>query len=336
MVEVRDITLWDDFELVREVIDEKSGLRAWIGIHNTNLGPAVGGIRYYAYGSDEEAQADLRKLAIGMTHKNSMAGLDAGGGKTVINASGIKDRARAYRVLGEAIDTLQGKYWGASDVGTTPNDLKVASENTKYIGGLDIDSSTPTSVALYQAQQTFCDFYGLDFTSQRFVFEGLGKVASKTIKLLQDAGVEWIEGYDVYEPAWNNVEKVTEVNANQVYTNTNDIFAPCALGGSLSIEHMAKRGWNFVVGAANNQFKDESSIEYARLQGIKYVPDFIANCGGVIGIVGGMFGIPEPEQKRKLTVELDVRIKELLERADKEDVAAQIMAETLAMERVNS
>lgn len=332
----KDIKLWDDFERVREVTDEQSGLKAWIGVHNTNLGPAVGGIRYYAYASDADAQADLRNLAIGMTHKNSMAGLDAGGGKTVINASNVTDKARAYQVLGEAIESLNGEYWGASDVGTFPQDLQEAIKTTKYIGGTTIDSSYPTSVALHQAQKTFCDYYDLDYKSQRFVFEGLGKVASKTIKLLQDDGIEWIEGYDVYEAAWDNVNNVTEVFAQQVYTNTNDIFAPCALGGSLSIENMAKRGWNYVVGAANNQFADESAIEYARLQGIKYVPDFIANCGGVIGIVGIMFEHDESEVQYKLTYGLDARIRELLELSDKNNVAAQVMAERLAMQRVNA
>jgi len=269
------------FEAIFRVEDEESGLFALVAIHNTKLGPALGGCRCMVY-EDEAAQFnDVLRLAEGMTHKNSACGINHGGGKTAVDASKIKNRDLAFERLGNFINTLSGTYIIAGDVGTDEHDLRMIQKSTKWVGGIDIDSSGPTAMGVYACMMELLGRYNSDVPLNETIvnIQGLGKVGSKLTKLLLADGVT----INAYDPVVKEMDGVNMVSEKDIYNIAADVFAPCALGGAINEDNFADLTVEFICGAANNQFSSKQVQEWAS-EKFYYVPDFVANAGGVMAV----------------------------------------------------
>ena len=312
----------DGYERIIHVEHEESGLDAFIVIHNTKLGPAIGGIRCHTYSSTSAQLDDALRLSEGMTFKNAAAGLNHGGAKTTINSNKIKDRSLAYQILGQAVEELKGSYICAGDVGTTVEDLFKVKDATEYVAGITLDSSLPTALGTHTSIKTLLKRDGLKTKDQTFTVQGLGKVGKHLINML-DGKIE------AYDPFVTDLDGVTHIEENKLLQG--EFYVPCALGGVLNGFSLASIKSKYVCGSANNIFDTRSDILTAHSMSIKYVPDFITNCGGVIAVA---LDFQNKDYKTALTTKLAKRINTILDMAEAESIPAQHAAEQLANDRL--
>lgn len=324
----------DGYERVIHVEDEDSGLDAYIALHSTKLGPAIGGIRLYSY-EDEKAQlTDALRLSQGMTFKNAAAGLDHGGAKTTVNLNKIKNRAAAFQKLGKAVNLLDGKYICAGDVGTTKEDLYRVNDGTSYVAGITLDSSKPTALGVYTSIESLLSFYNKTVSTTSFTVQGMGKVGGIVADLLlsQQGDVRAYDPWDgAFEKYTNSKTVITQLSEAHVYNDDAEVFVPCALGGILNMRSLNTMDHRFIAGSANNQFATIEDVGIAHNLGFKYVPDFIANCGGVVAVA---YDFQRRDYNHFLVYELRSRIMEMLQEAEWEDIPAQLVAERFANRRL--
>ena len=324
----------EGYERVIHITDEESGLDAIMSIHNTKLGPAIGGCRLWKYDSYDEQLKDALRLSQGMTFKNSSSRLNHGGAKTTVNLNKIKDRKTAFQKLGKAVNLLDGKYIIAGDVGTTVEDLFRINDGTGYVAGITLDSSLPTALGVYTSIETLLKRDNKERSGHTFMVEGLGKVGNKLAKMLIRAGGN-VKAYDPWEDAFNDFTKdyaVQRIESNKVMTTECDMYVPCALGATLNMKTLNNLKAEYICGSANNQFANLGDAEIARTLGIKYVPDFVANCGGVVAVA---LDFQKKDYNFALTFELETRIHNILDSAENDDINAQQMAEKYAQMRLN-
>ena len=312
----------DGYERIIHVEHEESGLDAFIVIHNTKLGPAIGGIRCHSYSSTSAQLDDALRLSEGMTFKNAAAGLNHGGAKTTINSLKIKDRNLAYQILGQAVEELKGSYICAGDVGTTLEDLFKVKDATEYVAGISLDSSFPTALSTHTSIKALLKRDGLKIKDQTFTVQGLGKVGKHLVTML-DGKIE------AYDPFVTDLEGVTCIEENNLLNG--EFFVPCALGGSLNGFSLASIKSKYVCGSANNIFGSRKDILTAHKMGIKYVPDFITNCGGVIAVA---LDFQKKDYKSALTTKLTKRINTILDISKADNIPVQHAAEQLANNRL--
>ena len=312
----------DGYERVLHIEHEESGLDAFIAIHNTKLGPAIGGIRCHSYSSTAAQLEDALRLSEGMTFKNAAAGLNHGGGKTTINSLKIKDRNLAYQILGKEVDELRGLYICAGDVGTTVEDLFKVKDATKYVAGISLDSSLPTALSTHTSIKTLLKRDGLQIKDQTFTVQGLGKVGKNLVDMLDGK----IEAYDPFVTDLDGVTHIEESNLLQ-----GEFYVPCALGGVLNGFSLASMKSKYVCGSANNLFDSRDDILMAHKMNIKYVPDFITNCGGVIAVA---LDFKNKNYLPSLTTKLSKRINTILDISKDENIPAQHAAERIANDRL--
>ena len=312
----------DGYERIIHIEHEESGLDAFIVIHNTKLGPAIGGIRCHNYSNPEAQLDDTLRLSEGMTLKTAAAGLNHGGGKTTINALKIKDRSLAYQILGQAVEELKGSYICAGDVGTTVEDLFKVKDATKYVAGISLDSSLPTAFSTHTSIKTLLKRDGLKIQDQTFMVQGLGKVGKHLVKMLKGK----IQAYD---PFVSDLKGVTHVDETKILQG--EFYVPCALGGVLNGFSLTSMKSKYVCGSANNIFDTRDNIITAHDMGIKYVPDFITNCGGVVAVT---LDYDKKDYKSALTTTLAKRINTILDISKDENIPAQHAAERLANDRL--
>ena len=324
----------EGYERVIHIEDEKSGLDAYIALHNTKLGPAIGGIRLLDYKTTQEQITDALRLAEGMTFKNAAAGLNHGGAKTTINASKIKNREAAYQVLGKAVNLLDGAYICAGDVGTTKQDLLKVNDGTSYVAGITLDSSKPTALGVYTSIEALLSFNQMQINSQSFTVEGMGKVGKKVADLLIARGGD-VRAYDPYDAVFKEYDdshlNITQINSHEVLTDDSTVYVPCALGATVNMRSLNTMSQKMFAGSANNQFATRNDIEIAHTLGIQYVPDFIANCGGVVGVA---LDFKKQSYHHYLTETLRYNILDILETSKKHNKPAQLVAEDLAKARL--
>jgi glutamate dehydrogenase/leucine dehydrogenase len=282
--------------------DPVSGLRAIIAIHSTALGPALGGTRFYPYASEEDALADALRLSRAMTYKAAVAGLDLGGGKAVVIGDPVADKSeRLLRAYGRLIDSLGGRYITAEDVGTTTDDMMTIARETRWVtgvpaafGGSD-DPSPATARGVVAAMQTVAGrlWGGPDLAGRTVVVQGVGKVGSSVVERLTKAGASTVIA-DVDHAAREEVATrfgSTVVDLDDIFDVECDVFAPCALGGVLNDETIARLRCGAVVGAANNQLADPARhADLLADKGVLYAPDFVVNAGGIINITEELRG----------------------------------------------
>lgn len=274
--------------------DPASGLKAVICIHDTTLGPALGGTRMWNYACEEDALVDALRLARGMTYKNAAAGLNLGGAKAVIIGDAKKDKSEAlFRAFGRFVHSLGGRYITAEDVGTCVEDMDYIRTETPHVAGLATagssgDPSPVTAYGTYKGIKACAkEAWGDDsLQGKAIAVQGLGHVGYALCKLLAADGARLI----VTDISADNVKRAVEefraaaVNPNEIYDVPCDIFSPCALGAIINDETIPRLKCRVIAGAANNQLKEERHGDILTGKGITYAPDFIINAGGVINV----------------------------------------------------
>jgi leucine dehydrogenase len=279
-----------EYELLIIARDEEANYRGVVAIHNTMLGPAVGGTRFWTYASEQEAMADALRLARGMTYKNALAGLPFGGGKSVIIGDNrTTEREALFRAHGRVIASLEGRYITAEDVGTSPADMEHIRRETRYVAGLQGGAGDPspfTARGVLRAMQAAARHrWGSDsLRGRRVALQGCGHVGAFLAHELVAAGARLIVA-DADEARADRVVaefKAERVSPEEIFAVEADIFAPCALGGVLNDESIARLRVEIVAGAANNQLLEPRHGAELERRGITYAPDYVANAGGVI------------------------------------------------------
>jgi glutamate dehydrogenase/leucine dehydrogenase len=326
----------NNYERILRVLHEESGLEAFIVIHNTHLGPALGGIRCYPYDNEESQLTDTLLLAADMTFKNATSGLDHGGAKTTINSAKIKDRKVAFRILGKIINTLDGGYVCTGDIGVTNDDLICINDVTHYVAGINLDSSLPTALGVYTSIETLVGRVQRYPENCSFMIQGLGKVGMKLAEMLLKNKYEGkVYAFDVKKEPFDYIRQnkidVIRADATEVYTKKVDVFVPCAVEAVLNKSTLSKLNSSFICGSANNMFGDREDIMTLR-NNKRYVPDFISNCGGV---VAAALNFQHKDYTTALTVDLRKRITDILNEAYRTNIPAQVVAEDIAHSRLN-
>ncbi|KRA59523.1 amino acid dehydrogenase [Caulobacter sp. Root655] len=295
------MTLFDspDFEGhegVHAFFDEKTGLKSIIAIHSTARGPAAGGCRMWDYSSSDAAVTDALRLSRGMSYKNAMADLDFGGGKAVIIGDARSQKTPAlFEAFGRAVDSLNGQYWTAEDVGVSPADLVSTRKTTRYVAGLEGHASASGDPSPVTAEGVFrgvrlCVQRALnrDLKGVKVAIQGVGHVGAYLAEKLHAAGAQLIIA-DVNQQALAEVAARTGaqiVPTDAIFDVDADVFAPCALGGAISTTTLPRLKVKVIAGGANNQLADATIGQAVFDRGILYAPDYVINGGGIINVAG--------------------------------------------------
>lgn len=324
--------------------DKASGLKAIIAIHNTVLGPALGGTRMWAYSSESEALNDVVRLSRGMTYKNSISGLDLGGGKAVIIGDSRSMKSEAlFRRFGYFVNTLAGKYITAEDVGIDPEDMLHVSKETKHVVGLPGKSGDPsplTAFGVYMGMKASAKFqYGTDSLKDKVVVvQGVGHVGQYLVEHLTKEGAK-VMITDIHEDVLKRVSSkfgATVVDKENFYDLPMDIYAPCALGATINDNTLSRLKCSIIAGAANNQLKVENVHGNLLLnKGIAYAPDFAINAGGVINCFSEVKEFTREWSYQKAGEIYDT-ITDILKRSSDEKEPTYKIAMNLAEERIQA
>jgi valine dehydrogenase (NAD+) len=300
-VQLFDRIAGDGHEEVVFSHDAATGLRAIIAVHSTRLGPALGGVRFRPYATENEALADVLALSRAMTYKAAAAGLDLGGGKAVILGDPAQIKTDALlRAYARQIDRLGGRYLTAEDVGTTQTDMDLMRQETRYVTGTSRslggsgDPSAATALGVLQAMLALAthQWGSPSLRGRRVVVSGVGKVGLTLARHLVDEGAVVVAS-DVDGGALERATRTLGLPSappEGAHALECDIFSPCALGAVLTPERIAELRCEAVVGAANNQLAEPRSVRLLADAGIAYVPDFVANAGGIINIADELVG----------------------------------------------
>ncbi|TVR81970.1 MAG: Glu/Leu/Phe/Val dehydrogenase [Chitinophagaceae bacterium] len=326
--------------------DEATGLKCIIGIHNTVLGPSLGGTRFWNYATDADAVKDVLRLSRGMTYKAAISGINLGGGKAVIIGDPYRDKSEAlWRRFGKFVNSLGGKYITAEDVGTSSKDMEYVAMETKYVTGVPEflgGSGDPSPVTAYTTflgikaslkKSTGNDSVG----GKKVLVQGVGHVGQYLVKYLKEEGAE-VYVSDIHEDKLSEIKKeypdVKVVPPESVYDVDVDIYAPCALGATINSETIPKLKCSIIAGAANNQLENE--IIHGNMlkeKGIYYAPDFLINAGGLINVYCEWTGYNRERAMGTAEMIYD-RTLEIYAKADEENISTHQAALQIAHERI--
>ncbi|WP_066374831.1 Leu/Phe/Val dehydrogenase [Herbidospora mongoliensis] len=327
--------------------DDKSGLYAIIAIHNTALGPGLGGTRFYPYPDESAALADVLNLSRAMAYKNALAGLDHGGGKAVIIGDPATDKSEALlRAYGRFVQSLGGRYYTAADVGTYSEDMDVIARESSYVTGRTVanggagDSSILTAYGVYQGMRAAAHhaFGATSLRGRRVGVEGVGKVGHRLVEHILAEGGEVVV-CDVDERAVDRVrQRHPEVEAvadsAALKRSDLDVYAPCALGGALDDTAVAELRAKIVCGGANNQLAHPGVEKQLADRGILYAPDYLVNSGGVIQVADEIAGFDMDRARARTAQIFDTTLK-IFAIADDEGVPPAVAADRLAERRMS-
>ncbi|OJF91132.1 Glu/Leu/Phe/Val dehydrogenase [Alkalibacterium sp. 20] len=337
-----------DYEQMIFMQDKETGLKAITCIHDTTLGPGLGGTRYWTYENEEDAIEDVLRLACGMTYKNAASGLPIGGAKTVI----LKDpenqvsKEAMFRAFGRFVEGLNGRYITAADVGTTEVEMDYIYQETNYVAGTGLKPGTSGNPSPSTAHGVYVGMkaaakkaFGSDsLQGKSILVEGVGKVGY----LLAEAALK--EGAKVYatdifdRPKERARELGCEiVEADKMFDIKIDIYAPCALGASIndeSLKKIEKAGIKVVAGAANNQLAETRHGDKLDEMGIVYAPDYILNAGGVIQVADEFNGGYNSKRARMSVNRIYDQIEKVFEIAERDGIPTYKAADILAEERI--
>lgn len=327
--------------------DEETGLKALVGIHNTTLGPALGGTRMWPYATEEEAITDVLRLSRGMTFKNALAGLNLGGGKAVIIGNPKQKNEAFLRRFGKFINGLAGRYVTAEDVNMSTADMEYIAMETRHVTGLPEikggggDPSPVTAYGTYMGMKAAAHkAYGTDsLEGKTIAVQGVGQVGKHLIDYLVKENAN-ILITDIFEDKLQAIAKktgATVVDPNLIYDVDMDIYAPCALGATLNNDTIHRLKCAVIAGAANNQLKDEEKHgKELQERGILYAPDFLINAGGVINVGAEYLGGYHRETVYALTEKIYDTCHSILDKSEKEGISAQKAAMEVAKARIES
>ena len=326
--------------------DSSSGLKGIVAIHNSVLGPSLGGCRMYPYKNEEEALIDVLRLSKGMTYKASIAGLNLGGGKAVIIGNPNTEKSEnLFRSFGRFVEGLGGRYITAEDVGTTVKDMEYVRRETNYVTGISEflggsgDPSPVTAFGVFMGMQAAVkvalnkdDLGGLSISVQ-----GAGKVGMRLIEYLYNAGAKiYVSDIDQNKTAYA-VEKyeATEVENSEIHTLDVDIFSPNALGAVINDESIENLNCKIVAGGANNILKDELRHgELLMKKNILYAPDYAINAGGLINVSNELEGYNKERAFKQAEGIYDTLLS-IFERSSEEGIPTNVASNRIAKDRIS-
>ncbi len=337
----------NEHEQVIYCYDKISGLKAIIAIHNTMLGPSLGGCRMLSYDNDDEALIDVLRLSRGMTYKASIAGLNLGGGKSVIinNPKTINTRA-LFKTFGKFVQSLGGRYITAEDVGTTVDDMEAVHTETNFVTGLKYElggSGNPapvTAFGVYHGMKaSIKKLTGNDsLTKKRITIQGLGHVGFNLIKYLMAEKAIIIASdinHDNIRKTINSYPSIQIIQHDMIYRTESDIFAPCALGGVINDNTIPYLKCAIIAGCANNILEDEDKhATQLYNKNILYAPDFVISAGGLINVANELEGYNK-NKALKQTEKIFDTVYKIFTISSKNHVNTLTTAKTLALSRIN-
>jgi leucine dehydrogenase len=323
--------------------EPSSGYSGLIAIHNTTLGPALGGTRYWHYKSEHEAVVDALRLSRGMTYKAAVAGLSLGGGKAVVLADhGAHDREAVFRAHGRFVESLKGRYITAEDVGTGPADMDYIHLETEHVVGLQGRSGDPspvTSYGVYRGIKACAKvvFGGDSLAGKTVAVQGCGHVGYNLCRFLYEEGARLV----VTDIDTEKVKRVVEdfraraVGLDEIYGVDAEVFAPCALGAVINDNSLKQLKVRIVAGGANNQLAEERHGDLLEAKGILYAPDYVINAGGLINVNSELEGWTAERAQRKAGEIYDTLLR-LFALAKEEGLPTYRAADRLAERRIES
>ncbi|WP_309090429.1 Glu/Leu/Phe/Val dehydrogenase [Phenylobacterium sp.] len=344
-----DSPAFEGHEGVHAFFDEKTGLKSIIAVHSTARGPAAGGCRMWPYPTTEDALTDALKLSRAMSYKNAMADLELGGGKSVIIGDSRSQKSPAlFEAFGRAVEAVGGRYWTAEDVGVSPADLTHARKHTRYVAGLEGHAAASGDPSPVTAEGVFrgvrlCVRRALnrDLDGVTVAIQGVGHVGAYLAEKLHAAGAKLVIA-DVNREAVDRIAAATgaEVVApSAIFDVPADVFAPCALGGAINLETLARLQVRVIAGGANNQLADAEAGRAVFERGILYAPDYVINGGGIINVAGEIRALEAGEAFDAAWVDakldrLALTLEEVLEQALRERRPTHEVANEIARARI--
>lgn len=336
-----------DHEQVVFCYDKATGLKAIIAIHDTTLGPALGGTRMWNYSSENEAINDVLRLSRGMTYKAAISGLGLGGGKAVIiGDSKTQKTPELFRRYGRFVETLAGRYITAEDVGTSTSDMVSVREATRHVTGLPEnhggggDPSPVTAFGVFMGMKaTALEQWGNDnLKGKKVVVQGVGHVGQNLVRLLTEEGATVFIS-DIHQDHLVAMEKqygATRVAPDSVYDLDVDVYAPCALGATLNTDNITRLRCSIIAGAANNQLADEVlHSQQLKDKGILLAPDFLINAGGLINVYSELQGYNREKALGQASKIYDTTL-EILRKSKAEGITSIAAAKMIAEERIGA
>lgn len=323
------------------------GLRAIIAVHSTVLGPGLGGTRMWPYASDEEAIIDVLRLSKGMTYKAAAAGLALGGGKAVIIGDPHKDKSEAlFRAFGRFVDSLGGLYITAEDVGTSTDDMEHIAAETRWVTGIPVEhggSGDPSPVTAYGVFQGIIAsiehvFGSRELAGRSVAIQGLGNVGRHLAGYLIERGAK-VYGCDIHDASIEQARElgVEIVPVDQIVDADVDVFAPCALGGSLNDDTIPRLRCRIVAGGANNQLADQEVHGPGLVaRGILYAPDFVINAGGLINVFSEATGTYDRDRALLRARGIGTSLRRIYTTAETEGIPTHVAAERVAEQRIEA
>ncbi len=336
------------YEQLIYLYDRNSGLKGAICIHNTTLGPALGGTRVWEYESEDDAIYDVMRLARGMTKKAACAGLNLGGGKAVIigNSKKLKadtvKREAFWRAFGRYVDSLNGRYITAEDVGTSPEDMNYVKMETNHVLGLPETSGDPSPFTalgvLKGIKACMKEATGsAKLQGKTIAVQGVGSVGTYLCDYLHQEGAHLII-CDVDQEKTEKVKNKTGakvVGPDEIYDQPCDVFAPCALGAVIHEETLDRLQCRIICGGANNILKDSATDgKLVHERGFLYAPDYVANAGGLINVYQEIQGYDKDAAIRQIDLIFD-RVREILRVSKETNTPTYLVADNMAENRIN-
>lgn len=326
--------------------DPKSNLKAIIAIHNTTLGPALGGTRLWNYNSDDEAVIDAARLSRGMTYKAAISGLNLGGGKAVIIGTPEMKSEALWRRYGKFVNSLSGKYITAEDVNTSAADMEFIHLETKHVTGIPEymggsgDPSPFTAYGVFVGMKAcaYKTWGSDDLNGKKVLVQGVGHVGQYLVEHLEKAGAK-IYITDINEARIKETTdkyKVEFVNPKDMLNLDLDVYAPCALGATVNDDSIAQMKCPIIAGAANNQLAVES-VHGRKLieKGILYAPDFLINAGGLINVAAEAGGNYNREKVNHDVEKIYGRLLDIFKLSESENITTQEAAMKMAQQRID-
>ncbi|MCS7297777.1 MAG: Glu/Leu/Phe/Val dehydrogenase dimerization domain-containing protein [Bacteroidia bacterium] len=327
--------------------DEAVKLRSIIAIHDTTLGPALGGVRFWPYASEEEALIDVLRLSRGMTYKAAISGLNLGGGKAVILGDPLQIKSEALlRRFGQFVESLGGRYITAEDMGVSVRDMEYVRMETTYVTGLPEEmggSGDPSPITAYGVylgmKAAWKKLTGTDLLKGvKILVQGLGKVGTALVELLRKENA-LIYATDLSAAQLEYAQAtfgVHPVPPDSWYAQPVDILSPCARGGVLNAETIPHMRCAVIAGSANNQLTDEKADSYRLMdRGILYAPDFLINAGGLINVYTELEGYSRKRALARTEYIYEATLK-VLSTAEQRGISPHEAAMQLAEERIRS
>jgi leucine dehydrogenase len=339
---------FDQHEHVAFCHDPQSGLHAIIAVHNTQLGPSLGGCRMFPYASSDEALTDVLRLSMGMSYKAAMANLPQGGGKAVIIGDPRQHKSvDLMRAMGRFVDSFNGRYIIAEDSGISVQDVDLMAQQTQYVSGnkarYSVDGNKPDgNPAPATAYGVFCGIkaavkhkMGSDLQGCKVSIQGVGHVGLRLARHLHKAGAQLYVS-DIYDEnlliAQQELDATIVENA-KIHALDVDVFAPCAMGSAITDDVLRELKATIIAGAANNQLANKSLDEKMKSKGIIYVPDYVINAGGIIDIYHQAQDDSSDEALIQKLDQIGETVDTIIKRAQHEDLPTELVANAIAESR---